>query len=136
MTDQEINEAVARKLGFGEWIDQSVLSGGNLDWSPKDYCHSIAAAWEIAKSRPMHGDLHFQLRFYFSGYKDGIGYGPVWWAGWAGSHYRGGDSDDTVSSTADTAPMAIVQAFLKLPEGKKPDRFMDDINNLKNQGCY
>lgn len=105
MTDSEINEAVARKLGYG------TPTGNALP----DYCHSIKAAWEIVDKFPVVNDFRFELRFYWSGYKDGKGYGPEWMAGWITGHMRGGDREDSIKAFANTAPMAIALAFLKLP---------------------
>ena len=97
VTDQEINEAVARKLGF------DVLSGGTLMVKPQpdedaekaerlpDYCHSIETAWEIIDK----------------GFVNGVHQDPLL-KGWAA--YVG----NTPISKADTAPMAIALAFLKL----------------------
>lgn len=49
MTDQEINEAVARKLGIDPKATFSGVDNktGDLKFDVPDYCHSIAAAWEI-----------------------------------------------------------------------------------------
>ena len=97
MTDQEINEAVARKLGFGEWIDQQVSKGGNLDWSPKDYSTDINAAWEIVETMVNGFCLWFVHGKYRVKVLDEMGTGEM-------------------LSEADTAPMAICLAFLKLEE--------------------
>lgn len=56
MTDQEINEAVARKLGWESHpsyivknrIDWKTPKGGDRNKLP-DYCHDIKAAWEIVE---------------------------------------------------------------------------------------
>src|SRR5258708_7059883 len=48
MTDQEINEAVARKLGYctTKYRKNGCLRPYYIQHE-KDYCHSIEAAWEI-----------------------------------------------------------------------------------------
>lgn len=60
MTDQEINELVARKLGWiegpGPMWKQSPIHPES--YGPKDYCHSIAAAWEIVNWVTSTGDFH------------------------------------------------------------------------------
>lgn len=93
MTPQEINEKVAKKLGFGEWVDQQVSKGGNLDWSPKDYCGSIEAAFSLL------GKKHFMLR-----------HDNKKWRCWINQRKN--------NIAEDTAPMAICKAFLKLEEEK------------------
>ncbi len=87
MTDQEINEAVGRKLG----AEFKFNIGGILyaEPMPQDYCHSIEAAWEIVE----------KLKFRLS---------PVNETDWVAS---GGHQ----SAMASCAPMAICLAFLKLP---------------------
>lgn len=86
MTDQEINEAVTRKL------HPHPCSRCGPD-EVKDYCHDIKAAWEIVKK--WHGDweLHRQ-----NGTFDFVLYRP----------------SEQYDGQADTAPMAIALAFLKL----------------------
>lgn len=86
MIDQEINEAVARKLrvqprdvDFGSW--------------PPDFCHSIEAAWEILLSLKCDWELKttkygIDIRIY-----DDAGVYP--------------------SVVDDTAPMAVCKAFLR-----------------------
>lgn len=112
MTDQEIsqmspaqvNEAVARKLGW------TVLSGGTLgvpsnaidDAAERipDYCHSIEAAWEIVGKFMSESGWDFNLL-------GGERYGGDWQANFTGH-------DQWHSAESDTAPMAICLAFLKL----------------------
>lgn len=96
MTDQELNEAAARGLGWiyedGEW--HKYANGICVDEQDlPDYCHSIAAAWEIM-NLPVAWDLvkqadEIQARLYFPG-------------------------GNILMAAADTAPMAICLAFLKL----------------------
>ncbi len=87
-TTAEINEAVARKLGVNPTATFSGVdaSTGDILFDVPDYCTSIAAAWEVLESRK---DLVL-VRF-----ANGLGW-----------EYNG--------VRADTAPMAICLAFLKL----------------------
>lgn len=96
MTDQEINEAVARKLGYIECKCCTPKEWLTLEYSHcllPDYCHDIKAAWEIAEKHK--GDMSitkqngkFCCEIYIPSYQ---------WNAWA-----------------DTAPMAICLAFIKL----------------------
>lgn len=95
MTDSEINEAVARGLG-------TAPKKTDYDQRPSDYCHSIKAAWEIVE-QPGIGS---------QGVKRTIYPRPSWeW-----SLFKDGEM---FMAEADTAPMAICLAFLKLQEGVK-----------------
>lgn len=96
MTDQEINEAVARKLGYelvkpNWWQFPKETGRGPVP----DYCHSIEAAWEILLKVE-----YWSIRT-MKGREDEVlvelGFGPL------------------VGCWADTAPRAICLAFLKLP---------------------
>lgn len=100
MTDQEKNEAVARKLGVipkvkdcnAPFCEHSILS-------IKDYCHSISAAFEIVE--------HLSKQFFgVSVSHDNLR--KLWQCGIETIKEPG------QYETADTAPMAIVNAFLKL----------------------
>lgn len=94
MTPEEVNEAVARKLGY-VWGDKDILG------SPRpDYCHSIAAAWEIMGWLGEHDYL-------FTMSNDGED--PNTWLVWLES--------PSIHVEADTAPMAICLAYLKLENG-------------------
>ena len=84
LTDLELNEAVARKLGL-EIYPQTFIP---------PYSTSMAAAWEILDH---HGD--WDMRRQNRGYFKCILYLP----------------SEEYEAEADTAPMAICQAFLKLP---------------------
>lgn len=93
MTDQEINEAIAVKLGWAtdgtDWYSPQGLKcnmAGNLP----DYCHSIAAAWEIWD--------HFHEMATLTKHEG------KWMLDY-GRRFR---------IVADTAPRAICLAFLKL----------------------
>lgn len=86
MTPQDINEAVARELGY---VSASQVPGIYY----ADYCHSIAAAWEIL-NRP-----------------------HVYYSIMSGESVIQAIINNKMAE-ADTAPMAICLAFLKLQEAK------------------
>lgn len=102
MTDSEINEVVARKLGWIEdkphgWIKPKPHREGFLIGQRilPDYSHSIDAAWEIVEKckyvclvKPLNNEK----------WKCDMG-----------------TNDEIIIQWADTAPMAICKAFLKLP---------------------
>lgn len=109
MTDLELNEAVAKKLGWKEesvpgqsaklWCDPHP-SGQRSQWSAPDYVHEIEAAWEIIehlKTDEMGFSLEFESKLW------SVGIGPV------------ERNDAWTYEDADTAPRAICLAFLKLP---------------------
>ncbi len=91
MTDQEINEAVARKLG-ASYCDCKFLPHAI---EHKNYCTSIAAAWEIWD--------HFNEMATLTKL-NGL---------WVLDYGR------KFVVNADTAPMAICLAFLKLEDKKE-----------------
>ena len=97
MTDQEINEAVSRRL-FNDPPMQ------HIHRDLPDYCHSIAAAWEIV-------DWVAE-----KGYEPVIMHSPR--EKWGVNFLEApGDPPETgYSVNAKTAPMAICLAFLKLKE--------------------
>lgn len=102
MTDTEINELVARKLGWT--IDQTGAYKPGDDpqaYDVPDYCHDIKAAWEVVEKHICVSD-----EYYFC-----LEFNAMYWeAGW-----RTTDKNHAVGwSSADTAPMAICLAFLKL----------------------
>lgn len=110
MTDQEINEAVARKLG---WIDIEPSTNPLLFYGHRqindelelvpDYCHSIAAAWEVVE--------HLQKEFIiyvFGGMPNSVWHCDI-------QDHPTAHLGRIVSQSADTAPMAICLTFLKLP---------------------
>ena len=91
MTNQEINEAVARKLG---------IELGNL--KPRDYATDIKAAWDLlTRLAPKGGVVRIEGP-YFDGWEvvvtDEAGF----------QHLQ--------ITRAETAPLAICKVFLK-PEG-------------------
>lgn len=119
MTDQEINEAVARKLGY--CTENHSLSCKKAYWSEQlgpDFCHSIAAAWEVVEWLHDKGDQNkpdsipygFRLEHHTENSEDKwvCELPNVTWA----PPYEEMNSDITVE--ADTAPMAICLAFLKM----------------------
>lgn len=98
MTDSEMNEAIARKLG---WTDRefgagTLLMKGNLV-GPRDYCHSIEAAWEIVEK--IHNTVLFTL----------------WWHDGDWEVDIETNDDEAIITKAPTATMAICLTFLKLP---------------------
>jgi hypothetical protein len=115
MTDLEINEAVARKLGWIDsdfpvkgWFKLEVQPGSwtYLDEFPA-YCTDIAAAWEVVPHLPYftlttHGYLNM---------KDGLNITK-----WEVRSVDASDLNNIIGyqAEADTAPMAICLAFLKL----------------------
>lgn len=108
MTDDEINSSVARKLGWElletaepdlwkerKWKSPPIIKDGYVQPIP-DYCHSIQAAWAIIEWA-IHNQKAFNLNVTST-------MTPMWEAGF----FSRGDVQ------ADTAPMAICLAFLKL----------------------
>ena len=101
MTDSELNEAVARKLGWTYHEDTKpvcwqVPESGTYLREPWDYCHSIEAAWEIVGNHDIciknyRGVWNCVLTKLVDGR-------------WVNAEVE-----------ADTVPMAICLAFLKLP---------------------
>ena len=118
MIDQKINEAVARKLGWSchehpilekndivmahGWVRPNPLKACFHEAVP-DYCHSIEAAWEIVEFvRHMQTDSQMKaaLKCRLALHSDGQW--NMWFPGMS------------IGEEADTAPMAICLAFLKL----------------------
>ncbi len=97
MTDQEINEAVARKLGY--------MSDKTDPRSVTDYCRSIAAAWEVVESLKNHS-VTIRKADALTGWYCNI-------FSWQG--YPNGEKQPEIEAEADTAPMAICLAFLISP---------------------
>lgn len=99
MTPQEINEAVARKLGWSiAGVDPANYYSQRWIQSVPDYCHSIEAAWEIIAS--LEAGWLYELS---------TGFGGKHLCRFV--HWEKGEFEES----ADTAPMAICLAFLKLP---------------------
>lgn len=110
MTDQEINEKVAKRLGWTDIKDGSELGYG-IKWIGKnpnkkdppsgwdgfdslpDFCTSISAAWEVVEQAGP--------QYLFSLYRTLENYDGHRWA------CVFGDGTHKQSETADTAPMAI-----------------------------
>lgn len=104
MTPEEINEAVARKLGWsppGPPPDSPTWKkpDGSYDFVP-DYSTDIKAAWEIVESMKTR-NRSIEI------------WSPMGDPHWVCRIYEGGEIIGGVG--ADTAPMAICLAFLKLP---------------------
>ena len=99
MTDQEINEAVARKLG----LCVSCTVQTHLHKMP-DFCRSIEAAWECVLKMGEHAKVHVSYEDYL-----GPKYTCVIFSDGGGGTY-----ERLASTKADTAPMAICLSFLKL----------------------
>lgn len=105
MTDQEINEAVARKLGLPEpkWELYTSHPVSMVRWDVPDYCHDIKAAWEIVEKLRSDERLHIVVS------PDGVyRYSMV-------LLFRDGSHAD-IDGHGQTAAMAICLAFLKLEE--------------------
>lgn len=105
MTPEEINEAVARKLGWsppGPPPDSPTWKkpDGSYDFVP-DYSTDIKAAWEIVDKYISESGWDFSL-------VGGERYGGIWQANFLHDQIL-------ISHEALTAPMAIALAFLKLP---------------------
>jgi len=117
-TEQMINEAVARKLGWTQ-IQKKMRNGHPSDQiegvrppseGPRcpmftdipDYCHSIEAAWEIVEH--LHKEMKGSFRWDFVLERSD----RAWRCG----------VFDVEDIEADTAPMAICLAFLQLSEIK------------------
>ena len=103
MTNPEINKAVARKMGlipeptkyYGiVWCKPGTNEGQNL----KDYCINIAAAWEIVEKLSDIGFCVMKVPY------------EKTWKIVVGSEI----SKIGFEVRADTAPMAICLAFLKI----------------------
>lgn len=113
MTDQEINEAVAKKLGWritkvSDMVDPlgsrffHSLKGQSLDLP--NYCHSIEAAWGIVEYLHAKGkSIELQHSPWTKTIADEKEFYSV----------RFDENDMPVS--AETAPKAICLAFLELP---------------------
>lgn len=110
---KRMNEAVARKLGWrfdrtGHWHSLPKDGGGSCWDALPDYCHSIAAAWEIVEFvRESHG---------FSLEKVPYGGIPKWDCELYAFDMTEYKRNGKIQSQADTAPMAICLAFLKLED--------------------
>lgn len=105
MTDQEINEAIARKLGVKFGIESKQVGDTEIFthriYPLPNYCHDIKAAWGIVEH------LTKENKWFRLENNDGWHFGPVELCG--DELYI-----DEPEGIADTAPMAICLAFLKL----------------------
>lgn len=121
MTNQEINSAVARKLGWMK-LDKPDYSlshphywkneKGGLD-ELKDWSISVASAWEIVEKAKLHLIPTDKGWFCSSGevIEEGDGH-EIYHPGYCVTRDLCGCG---FCAIADTAPLAICQAFLKLP---------------------
>lgn len=102
MTDTEINEAVARLLGWEEGPNNLWRRG--LDDMPQhglpNYCHSIAAAWEVVPYLTSKGGY-----LVVSVYEDHVKAEVEIWVN---------DNPIQTGALSETAPMSICLALLKL----------------------
>lgn len=108
INDKDLNEAVAKKLGWicdetGTWLKDGIYHHDEPGKNFPDYCHSIEAAWEIwEKLRDQNYDLQLfsswdrrEIVCFNATYKADIG--------------------KNFQAECDTAPRAICEAFLRLP---------------------
>lgn len=111
MTEAEINEAVARKLGWkfqgGTWDEpwkeivedpkfpEDTYGMRSRCKEPRNYCTSIEAAWEIVE-KIIKGGQQMNLFIHPDGVMVSYKY-------------------DEIVASSKNAPMAICLAFLKLP---------------------
>jgi len=105
MNDQELNEAVARKLGY--WKDDilnSYTKGPNTVGPTPNFCEDISAAWEIVTS-------FLATRSSLRSFRLDINNTSRWYAQFRDAEYERLSYD----AIAETAPLAICKAFLKLP---------------------
>lgn len=119
MTSSAINEQVARKLGWIQCCNPGTMENGKIvdcfGWSKGgshfhepylNYSGSIQAAWEIMENKTKDNTWKITL----------LGRGEQWVCCF--EEHPGQMSDphcDRSLGEADTAPMAICEAFLKLP---------------------
>jgi hypothetical protein len=123
VTNHEINEAVARKLG---WIDIQPSSNPKIFYGFRgdtdemqlipDYCTSIAAAWEIVEKQSM-ALVPFSSGRWYATTIDMPETENECFEIWTQSNCA---TENECSCgccvVADTAPMAICLAFLKLED--------------------
>lgn len=106
MTNNEVNEAVAVRLGWVYHEDASPLcwempiNSTVYVKSYPTYSTSIAAAWEVVEFVRNQNKESIEIHSLPEGYSV-IFTGPTW--------------KQMVRQDADTAPMAICLAFLKIP---------------------
>lgn len=136
MTNQEINEAVAKRLGLVKtpaYFRQQFRyerPNGTFSWDLPNYCTDISAAWEIVKyvsnKLDPNGDVKKtsypcgRMRFRGHGFRlehhteDTM---EKWICTLpeivCAPPYE--EMNDDIQAEADTAPMALCLAFLKLP---------------------
>lgn len=108
LTDQELNEACARRLGWIPWDGAVNKWRRGKEWrkKPRNYVGDIRAAWEVVEFMSRKG-----VGTYLFG-----GIGDSWHCDL--HRHPAAQDDPEVSQSADTAPRAICLAFLKLQEGQ------------------
>jgi len=100
MTDQEINEAVAKKLGRGH-----IKDGWEKVCVIPDYCNNIAAAWDVVewlRKEVIYVNIQVDVA------------NPENNEPFLCELIPPGGCGGRIQETADTAPMAICIAFLEL----------------------
>ena len=115
MTDEETNDAVAKKMGWEKVVGPAPMhhvvwirkgNFGNGTELPPAYAFDIKAAWEIVERfKPTNAivlNQHIQSEQ------------------WSCQMWTAMTEEPDFTVTADTAPMAICRAFLKLTEPKEP----------------
>lgn len=125
MTDQEINEAVAKKLGWakGSYAEVESVSGNSWTDYPKedgtermvisklpDFCHDIKAAWEIVDFIESKQGAFNIIGFWHQ---------PCSCGDYDRYRYEVriyNAKEPPACARADSAPMAICKAFLKLED--------------------
>lgn len=119
MNNKALNEQVARKLGtcLKHFLPTTSNEGNesHRHCDVPDYMHSIEAAWEIVEHlnsketwRREHGHGFHSVEI--SVFRDGYNDDKVKWT----VYVDRGQLGEAARATADTAPMAICLAFLKL----------------------
>lgn len=123
MTDQEKNEAIAKRLGWVQCCNPMTMENGKIvdcfGWSKggshfheiyPNYLNDIRAAWEVVEHlKSLNESCHLTVT-----YNNQIGNG-----GWAFDFWNpnkiDGINQTKITALSDTAPRAICEAFLKLP---------------------
>lgn len=124
MTDEEINQAVAKRLGWKPTRTKYSTFDGQHDAEViryresrlPDYCHSLEAAWEIVEQVQTKPEHWIACRWKPLCENES---GGKWncMIVWQKANSPNGEEHRILgNSYADTAPRAICLAFLALPE--------------------
>lgn len=116
MTNQEINEAVAKKLGHNEpfiYVKLAYCYTGHKYYP--DYSGDIAAAWEIMETHCI-ALVPFQKRWYATSMDMPEREGECFEIWTQTNCATENECSCGRCAVADTAPLAICKAFLKLPQ--------------------